>query len=259
MGLCPPGKFKLDGGVTCEPSRLQKKLWTWWTEFWDEWVPMVTRGEKYAVIVNGDALDGVHHNAVHQISHNLADQEAIAYRILEPIVERCKGNYYHLRGTEAHVGPSGQNEAMLARRLGAIPDAEGEHARWELWTRLDRALVHITHHIGTTGSMHYETTAVMKELAEAYTEAARWGEEPPDVVIRSHRHRNVEVRIQTRKGFATACTTPAWQLKTPFAYKIPGGRSSRPQIGGTLVRCGDEDAYTRHQVWNLSRGKEEKI
>ena len=60
-------------------------------------------------------------------------------------------------------------------------------------------------------------------------------------------------------GFATSCTTPGWQLKTPFAFRIPGGRASRPQMGGTLVRAGDDDIYTRHKVWSIRQVKESKI
>jgi len=30
--------------------------------------------------------------------------------------------------------------------------------------------------------------------------------------------------------------TPAWQGKTPFVWKIPGGRLSQPQFGGVIIR-----------------------
>ena len=259
MGLCPPGPVNLDEGVAYGPSRVQQQVWEWWQAFWGEWVPTVTKGEPFAVAVNGDAIDGVHHNAVTQISHNLADQSVIAEACLRPIVEACEGRFYMVRGTESHVGKSGQEEERLARSLGAIPNEVGQHARYEMWVRLGRSLCHLAHHIGTTGSMHYESTAITKELTEAYVEAGRWNDEPPDVVVRSHRHRNAEVRVQTYKGFCTSCVTAGWQLKTPFAYRIPGGRQARPQIGGSLVRCGDEDVFTRHQVWSLSRPPEVKL
>lgn len=255
LGLCP-GAVPLDDGGKYEPSKLQRKLYRWWREFWDEWVPHVTKGEPYAVVCNGDALDGVHHGAVTQISNHLGDQNEIAYRLLAPIVDRCEGRYYHIRGTEAHVGKSGQEEERLAQRLGAVPNDTGQYARWELWARIGTGLIHVSHHIGTAGSMAYESSALMRELSEAYVEAGRWHDEPPDVVVRSHRHRNTEVRVRTAKGFATVCTTPAWQLKTPFTYRIAGARQAQPQIGGTLVRCGDEEVFTRHQVWSLSRPKE---
>lgn len=261
LGLCPPDPVKLDDAAAYVATPLQRDVWGRWEEFWRDWVPKATRGEPFAVVVNGDALDGKHHNAVTQISQNLTDQARLAKQVLRPVVEAAGGRYYHLRGTEAHVGPSGQEEERLAEELGAVPDAEGRHARWELWIRLrngeHNGLVHITHHIGTAGSLAYETTAIHKELEQAFVEAARWDNEIPDVVLRSHRHRNAETRIQTHKGFATSCTTAGWQLKTPFVYRVIGGRQAQPQIGGTLIRCGDEDLYTRHRLWNLPRPREE--
>lgn len=260
LGLCPPDGVSLDEGGAYHPSRLQKKVWEYWREFWDSWVPTVTKGEDYIVILNGDAIDGVHHQATHQISHNLADQANIAFSILEPVInaERCIA-YYHIRGTEAHVGASGQEEERLAQRLGAVPSDTGNYARWDLWIRCGPALCHLMHHIGTSGSMQYESSGPMAELTAAYVEAARWGQEPPLVVVRSHRHRNVEVRVRTQGGFATACTTPAWQLKTPYAYRIAGARQATPQIGGTLIRYGDEEVFTRHTVWNIGRSREESV
>ena len=75
-------------------------------------------------------------------------------------------------------------------------------------------------------------------------------------MARSHRHRNAEVRVQTHKGFATVFTTASFQLKTPFAYRIAGARQSLPQIGGSLLRCGNEDLYTRHFVKSMDRPEE---
>jgi hypothetical protein len=216
-------------------------------------VPEVTHGEPFAVCCNGDCLDGVHHNSVTQWTHNLTYQRRAAVKILRPVVAACEGRYYHIRGTEAHAGKSGQDEEAIAEQLGAVPNEHGQYARYELWIRIGRGLAHITHHIGTAGSMHYESTALMRELTEAYVEAGRWNNEAPDWVVRSHRHRNTEVRVQTHKGFATCCVTAGWQLKTPFAYKIAGARQAQPQIGATLLRCGDADLFTRHRVWSLKR------
>ena len=257
LGLCPPGPIPLDNGGEYYPSKNQKIVWSHWEEFWSEWVPRVTREEPFAVVLNGDATDGVHHRSVTQITQNLTVQKEIAMKILGPIVAHCDGWYYHIRGTEAHVGPSGQEEESLAKSLGAIPDELGNHARWELWIRVGIGLVHITHHIGTAGGLAYETTAIHKELEQSFVEAGRWNDEIPDVIVRSHRHRNAETRIQTYKGFATSCTTAGWQLKTPFVYRTAGARQTQPQLGGTLVRSGDEDVYTRHRLWNLKRPKTE--
>lgn len=263
MGLCPSNGVQLDDGGTYMPSKAQLFLAEKWSEFWGDWVPEVTRGEPFSVVMNGDAIDGVHHGSCTQVSQNLADQSDIAYTLLAPVVDSCEGRYYHIRGTEAHVGQSGQEEERLARRLGAVPNEEGQHARWELWARIGNgnreALVHLSHHIGTAGSTAYESSALNKELSESLVESAKWGDEYPDVVARAHRHRCTEVRIVAMKGFATVFTTPAWQLKTPFTYRIAGARQARPQIGGSLIRCGDEDVYTRHRLWKLSRSPEVKV
>jgi len=257
FGLFPDEQVELDGGVTVGPSELQRKAWSWWGEFWGEWVPRACHGEPFTVVVNGDSTDGVHHGSVTQVSHNLADQAKIAEKVLKPVVDLCDGQFYMIRGTEAHVGKSGQEEERLAKALGAKKDREGHHARYELWIRVGQGLVHILHHIGTTGSQHYESTSPLKELVEAYAEAGRWRGQPPDCIVRSHRHRHIEVRVPTSLGYGITFTTPGWQLKTPFAWKIPGARQSVPQLGGSLVRQGDEDMYTRHFVRSPERPKVE--
>jgi len=259
LGLCPEGGAQLDDGGHYFPSSLQMAVWSWWQEFWKEWVPRACHGEPYAVLVLGDTLDGVHHRATTQVSANLADQAEIAYQVLKPVADGCRGRLYMVRGTEAHVGPSGVEEERLAQRLGAVPDEDGRHARWEVWIRLGRGLVHATHHIGTTGSQAYESTAVMRELAEAYAEAGRWRQRPPDVLIRGHRHRHIEIRGPTALGYGIAFTSPAWQLKTPYTFRIPGARQAMPQIGGSVVRQGDTDLYTRHWVRSPERPKEVRL
>ncbi len=82
MGLCPRGGVRLDGGGVYKPSKLQRIVWGWWEEFWGEWIPSVVKGEPYAVCINGDAIEGRHHQATTQITQNLADQAGIAYRLL---------------------------------------------------------------------------------------------------------------------------------------------------------------------------------
>lgn len=258
LGLCPP-EAALDDGGTYQHSKLQAKVWNMWEEFWGEFVPHATSKEPYAVIHNGDAIDGVHHNSTTQISHNIEDQIEIAYNILKPVVEKCEGRYYHIRGTEAHVGKSAVHEEALAKRLKAIKNEEGQHSRYELWKYCGPALVHLLHHIGTTGSQAYEATAVHKELVESYVEAARWGRKPPDMIVRSHRHRYFrdEIATGTKIGHAEAVVTPAWQGKTPFTWKIPGARLSLPQFGGIVIRYHDDELYIRRKVWTIDPPKPE--
>ena len=260
MGLCLPNRVRVDGGGWYVPSRVQRKVYGMWRYFWDEWVPHVTEGESYAVVCNGDCVEGDHHGSKTPISTNINDQAAIAKALLAPVVEACGGRFYVIRGTEAHVGKSAELEEELARDLGAIPDEEeGQHARWELWARLGGGLIHVKHHIGTSSSTAYEGSALNRELGEAFVEAGRWKDKPPDVVVRSHRHRDFEIRMPNESGYAICLCTAAWQLATPLSHRIASARQTQPQIGGVLIRAGEDELYTRHKVWRIKRPREVRL
>lgn len=266
----PEKGITLDGGSEVKPSRLQRKLWAWWCEFWD-WIPDATHGETWDLVVNGDAIDGVHHGSNTQVTHNLAVQCRIAQDCLLPITGeweggRCKkrgrlpGRFWMIRGTEAHTGQSAQEEEKIAEKLGAQRCKDGNFSRYELWKQMGKHLVHFNHHIGTTGSSHHESSAVNAEVSGMLVEAARWNETPASVIVRSHRHRSIEVRLpRGRMGFITAVTTPAWQLKTPFAYKVAGARQSPPQVGGVVVRLDSrgDTIYTNTWVRHVERDSPE--
>jgi len=263
VGLCPPRGVTLDDGGTYLASSLQQKMWLMWRDFWDDFVPEATGGKRFDLVVNGDAIDGVHHGSTTQVSHNLADQLRIATEILEPCVRRAD-DYYHVRGTEAHAGKSGATEEELARSLGAICNGEGQAARFELWKLVGRHLVHVLHHVEGGGSS--ESTAILRELTDTYAESARWGRRPPDVIVRSHRHRYIKVEIPTglSKGsergreptpVAACVVTPGWQGKTPYAWKIAGARLQTPQFGGIVIDGSGDDVVVRRRVWTVARSE----
>jgi hypothetical protein len=258
MGLCHPDGARLDDGGTYLPSPLQLIVWEWWREFWDTFVPDATKGEGFAVLVNGDAIDGKGiKGSTHQWSHNLGDQCRMAQTILQPLVDAAKGGFYLVRGTEAHVGASAVEEERLGMALGAVPNRIGQYARYDLWKRVGPSLVHALHHIGTTGSSAYEITAVGKELVEEFVEAGRWERPFPDVVVRSHRHQHSEAVFPSAHGRTYSVVTPAWQLKPAFAFKVPGARLSEPQIGGIVIRHAHGETFVRPWIKSLEREEPE--
>lgn len=96
-----------------------------------------------------------------------------------------------------------------------------------------------------------------KELVESYAEAGRWGDEPPAAIVRSHRHRGLRIHLPVEDGEALAVVTPAWQLKTPFAWKIPGARLSQPQIGLVVLFYGETAGlYARSFTRRMKRSQE---
>lgn len=161
------------------------------------------------------------------------------------------GKYYQVRGTPAHVGESAVYEEQLAQRLNATPNKYGQYARYRIRKKVGDCIVHAMHHVGTTSSSAHESSAVNAELAAEFNEAARWRREIPDYVVRSHRHRSIAVEIDTANGIAAGIVTPCWQLKTPFAWKVPGARISLPQFGGIVIRQGDVEHYWRRKVYSI--------
>jgi hypothetical protein len=262
-GLCRPEGITLqDGnGASYKPGILQEMVWEYWQYFWDVWVPEVAHDEPFAVCFLGDSIDGHPFNSVHHFSSNPEDQLRLAVEVLGPKLERASSVYF-VRGTEVHVGKSGHNEEILAQRIdnechNVIPNEYGSYSRYDLWIRIGRGLGHFLHHIGVTGSSHYESTAVLKEFISELEQAARWGYPPPNVVGRAHRHVYCKVELPTGTGLGISFVTPGWQLKTPHVWRIPGGRVSPPQFGGVFVRQGDHDLYTRHWAQPIVRTRTE--
>lgn len=258
LGLCPPTGIKRDEGSPYTLNKVQKYIWKCWKEFWGKWVPKHVKGEPYEVVINGDTIDNEHHGSKSQISQNKAVQVRIAKKVLKPIAEKCQ-KLYIIRGSRAHDGTSGEDVEGLAEELGAIPNDVGQYARYELWKYIgtQKYLLHFLHTIGTTSSASYESTAVHKELVESYVESGRWGDRPPDGIIRSHRHRHFRIDLATQNERALSVVTPGWQGKTPFLYKT-GFRLAQPQFGGIIIRVADDgELFEQHRVWHLARPKAE--
>ena len=93
---------EMDDGGQYRPSKLQRKLWLLWKDFW-EWTYRHLDGEPFILVHNGDLVDGVHHRITALSSQNLTTQCRIAVDALEPHVARAE-RYYQIRGTEAHAG-----------------------------------------------------------------------------------------------------------------------------------------------------------
>jgi hypothetical protein len=243
-GVALSNGHQLDDGGRYVPSKLQKKLWRLWEDFWG-WTYHHVKEEPFILVHNGDQIDGVHHRITGLSTHNLTTQNRIAIEALEPHVARAAA-YYQIRGTEAHVGQSAQEEEAIACALGAVRDPDtGCYSRWELWMKFCGELIHFAHHIGTTTSTAYESTAPMKEITAGFVESGQWKMRPPTLIVRSHRHRF----IYLRPANCSLVITPAWQAKTPLVYRID--RMRGPMFGGILIRGGEDGVEVKERIYTL--------
>jgi hypothetical protein len=254
FGMCPKNGITLVGGGKYMPNRFQLLLYQYWEEFWNEWVPDVTKGEGYSIVVNGDVVDNRHHNSITQFSHDLNDHKNTAIEILEPIRHNKKVNKFLMTaGTEVHDGQSAEIARMIADCLKA-DKYDGDEVPQMIFIDVGRWNVNIAHHIGTTSRQAYESSGPMGEITEVWANQMRWGEKRSDVVVRSHRHRYISVGIPTNTITGLSIVTPGWQMKTPFVSRT-AGKNHNPQFGGILLRQGDEEPFERHYVRSLKQAK----
>ena len=107
LSLCPLEGFRLDDGGWYKPSKIQRDLWEYWRKFWDTYVPMWTRGEPYGIVFNGDSVEGCIRGASHPVTSNSETKREVFHELMAPEVKKAT-HYWHLRGTEAHVGVAAQ-------------------------------------------------------------------------------------------------------------------------------------------------------
>jgi hypothetical protein len=257
LGLTAEQRMPMAEGGGYDPSRFQLDVAKAWKDFFKVHVPKVTRGAKKRVLcVNGDIIDGAHHNTVALATNNLQIQETWAISLLK---EAAKGfdEVYCTLGTEAHTQPGGQSDERIAVAIGAVKNDDGMSASWQQWLDVDGIVINIAHHIGTTSSAAYESSAVMREMVAALVEAGQWEQRLPDVIIRSHRHRFIRIAIPSAKGEIQAAVSPGWQLRTPYVERID--RMRLPHIGGLVLLVEDKECLIKAKIYPLKPTELHKV
>jgi hypothetical protein len=251
-GILPSGGITLDTGDTIQPSKARQMLIDFWQHFWTVYVPFTTKGcKKIRVVINGDAIDGNHHNAVDLIP-NVETQRKACEELLKPIREKYD-SLIMVRGTEVHGGKSEQDTEAIGKTLEAERDPDtGNYSWYQYWSECEGSIFQFAHHIGTTSSAAYETSAPMRELVSGLVESAQWGQRMPDVMVRSHRHRYTKVMIPATGNKEVALyVTPAWQLRTPHVERID--RMRLPHIGGLVFICEDGLCTDKRKLYEMPK------
>ena len=232
LAPCPPEGVRLDDGGQYLPSKAQRWLW----EKWEDYHQRVAEKRRQLkadlwYLVNGDAMEGDHHGTSQIISRNLEAQTYVQDRVFSVPMKLEPSRLFIVRGTEAHVGPSGNREEALARQLRAEKDKEADTwSWWRLRLKAHSTLMDFQHH-GRTGTRPWTKASAVGNLAtEVFYEHAANGLTPPHLAIRSHRH----VWGDSYKNCPTrVIQTPAWQLKTAHAHKVAA--ESIADIGGIIL------------------------
>jgi hypothetical protein len=247
LGLCPPEGVRLDDDGAYKPSKAQAWTWNKWEAFWRE--VRATRDALKADlwnVYNGDLAEGDHHGTSQIISRNPEPAAYVSDRVFGVPLELGPARQFVVRGTEAHVGPSGATEEAWARRMKAEKNPETK--TWSWWHL--RFAVHgvrfdFQHH-GRVGTRPWTKMNVVSALAaEIFYEHARCSIPHPHLAIRSHRHQFAD----TYDAHPTrVISTAAWQLKTAHAHKV--APESIADVGGHIVTVEPNGQYTvQHKLY----------
>ena len=244
---CPPEGLILDDGQTYLPSKAQVWLWEKWCDFWGAASSLgkETNAEVWAVY-NGDLFEGgPHHGTTQIISAHPEPQKYVSKRVYGVPTGLSPQHVFVVRGTEAHVGPSGATEEAFASDIKA--EKNQETGRWSWWhLKLDVYGVRFDfqHHPSTRGSLPWTRPQAAQRLAFRIWSEHRLRELPhPHLAFRSHLH----VHSDSYDAYPTrAIVTPAWQLKTAHAHKVAS--DSIADVGGVLVLVEPDGKYAVQNV-----------
>lgn len=246
LAACPPEGVVLDDGQTYLPSKAQMWLWEHWCDYWGE-IYGVARdaGADVWAIYNGDLFEGSHHGTTQIVSAHPEPQAYVAGRVFGVPHAFHPRHTFVVRGTEAHVGPSGSTEEAFAASIKA--EKNQESGRWSWWhLKLDIYGIRMDfqHHPSTRGSLPWTRPQAAQRLAFRIWSEHRLRELPhPHLAFRSHLH----VHSDSYDAYPTrAIITPAWQLKTAHAHKVAS--DSIADVGGVLVLVEPDGKYAVRNV-----------
>lgn len=225
--LCPP-IYELTGRGHTPATVAQRWLWRCWVDYWRRvQATVVEHKAALWVVLNGDLVEGVHHNTTQVVSLRVDDMMHIAVQCIEPYVRDAQ-QLFVTKGTESHVGADGLWDDLIADDLGAQPDDANHSPAWH-WLSLQIEQTHwaFAHHGKAGGREHMKGTGVRGMAADLTMRYARYHWRLPQHAVFGHVHKfedsgdNYPVRVRTH-----GC----WQLSTSYGQRIRPGLP--PEIGG---------------------------
>jgi len=217
-------EFETGEGQLIGLNAFQEWFWECWLHLWEEWVPEVTGGEPYALVINGDIVDGIHHRTTQVWSPDSGDQVDAVDLAFKPVMETQPAKVFITEGTECH---SRNTETRIGRKLGAEKcPVRNRHAfeRLELFIGENERPVVFRHHIGTTARPYLEASQLSIHLGVERQEAERADRKGPLGLVCAHRHRHGWFD----DGCGFSAVTGAWQWLTRYGHKVVPGAVPMP-------------------------------
>jgi hypothetical protein len=123
----------------------------------------------------------------------------------------------------------------VAQAWGADQNALGQYSSQVWLFRWHDQIVHLAHHIPTTGTASRRSAGPWGELAELMYSAGEVGSTAPDIICRGHRHVEHAAGEGSPQGMRWTLVNPPWVAPNAFGYKVRGGRTGNPRMGVVIV------------------------
>jgi hypothetical protein len=218
VGLMPPDSENLSGNtINFGKNHHQAWLWQCWQDAQSQ-VAKLAGNDPLALLVNGDATEGIHHRSPEVVASLIENHCQMAAEALRPWAARAVKTYI-TKGTECHTH---NIESYLARLL----NAETSEARDKWLIEINGCLVDAAHHIGATSRTYLEASLLSIVLGNARLNAIRAGHPPAQVFLRAHRHCGGVYS----DGSGMMCVTGGWQFLTRHGHKVVGDAIPRPSV-----------------------------
>lgn len=216
-----PDQYTTIEGQTIFGSKAQNWLWETWKEAWD-WVKKEVGDSYWALVWNGDCIDGRHHNTTQSMTPNPDDQ----FGVFLDIRKVCGNPHkeYFVSGTECHTHGY---EHAFGKELGAVKCPDTERYSWDkLRLAVNDYNVVFRHHMPTAKRKYLEWNAYGAELANEQLEAIQNKWVVPNGLCVAHRH----VPGYADKANQFVLVTGPWQYLTRYGHKVVPHASCHPSI-----------------------------
>lgn len=242
LGLLQPD-FITHEGNRIGQNDLQKWIWQAWQDC-RKWRKGIIGNDKYALVINGDVIEGNHHHTKEIWSPDDGDHLTAAVELFSEFKDASA--IYITEGTEAHTKNLEHAFAKMLKHKGLkVVSPSTKRGAWDsLKLRVAGAQCEFDHHMSTVMRSYLEASALSITLGDIRNQRSRAGNIIPRVVMRSHRHRFGLYE----DGYGMMIALPAWQGLTRYGRKyVPG---ATPQLGMLILdwrNSEDDDTPVVHK------------
>lgn len=224
VGLMPPpGSFTLYDGSKNTQNPLQALLWRAFVADTQKALNSV-KGVGFALILNGDLIEGIHHRSDEVASAKIEDHKRCAVYCLDSIAKKAQKTVV-VMGTECHTR---RDEHGLGRELGAISPSNRPdlYAFDGLDLKINGCLVNTLHHMPCSSRAYLEASHLGIVMGNAILNRARDRQPVPNIFLRGHRH----TAGYYCDGRSMICVQGSYQFKTRHGMKVVPDSGTFPSI-----------------------------